>query len=65
MPCGEFCPNTKEKVFLIKEESELALEHGGTNDTKYILPAENRVPCTTHTEPTPPPPGPNDGEDTY
>lgn len=62
---GEYCPNTKEKVFLIKEESELALEHGGTNDTKYILPAENRVPCTKHTEPTPPPPGPNDGEDTY
>lgn len=52
----EFCPNTTEKIYLIKEESEQALEHGGTKDTKNILPKENDVPCSVHTHYVAPPP---------
>lgn len=52
----EYCPNTEERVYLIKVETELAKEHGGTKDTKYIMTPEEDKECPLHTEaPTPSP----------
>ena len=62
----EYCPHTTERVYLIKTETELSKEHGGTLDTKYIMTPEEDKDCPLHTEAptpsptpdvTPPPPG--------
>lgn len=42
------CLQIETKVFLLKTESELALEKGGTNDTEHILPADLNINCPLH-----------------
>ncbi len=44
MPACDNCPNAIEKVYRTKIETPYALEHGGTKDTKYIIP-ENLRTC--------------------
>lgn len=52
------CKDTIDKVFLIKEESEICKEHGGTWDTKNIMQPEQDMLCPLHTTPVP-----DDGDD--
>lgn len=42
------CPETETMILLDKLESEEALSHGGTADTKYCLTADMRKTCTLH-----------------
>lgn len=56
----EYCPHTKEVVYLIKEESETTLEHGGTWDTKTILPEDKDKECPKHDSAPTPTPDPNE-----
>ncbi len=42
------CLQVETKVFLLKTESELAINKGGTNDTKHILPADLNINCPLH-----------------
>ena len=53
--CGETgelatdgCTNIIVKVFLNKVETKEALEHGGTEDTKYIMPEDKNHLCSLH-----------------
>lgn len=65
------CIHTEDRVFLIKEESDLCAEHGGTWDTPNIMTPEQDIPCPLHPiyippedEPTTPDPTPPGGVDT-
>ena len=42
------CTNIIVKVFLNKVETKEALEHGGTEDTKYIMPEDKNHLCSLH-----------------
>lgn len=61
----EYCPHTKEVVYLIKEESETTLEHGGTWDTKTILPEDKDKECPTHEFAPTPTPDPDQQDDPF
>ena len=47
-PASANCPNIVTRVYLRKVESELALQNGGTADTKYVFHETGGV-CTIHT----------------
>ncbi len=42
------CPQIETKVFLLKTESQLSITHGGTSDTKHILPGDMNISCPLH-----------------
>ncbi len=59
----EYCPHTKDVVYLIKEESETTLDHGGTWDTKTILPEDKDKDCPKHEDAPAPTPDPSGNDD--
>jgi penicillin-binding protein 1A len=61
----EYCPHTKEVVYLIKEESETTLDHGGTWDTKTILPEDKDKDCPKHEDAPAPTPDPSGNDDPF
>lgn len=59
---SDHCPHTETRIFLLKEETDISKEHGGTWDTKYIMTPEQDVVCPLHINGYTPPVEENPGE---